>query len=217
MKRIDFLFACFLWLGLTFANSAFAVTTFSVGTGAVTSIDRNATFDNIVTDNSLLGYMEDGIIISVDDFAFVDTYFAVGPAFDGGLHYGTSGNSDYVSIKTTDEVDIYSIVMGLGDGWGANNPLNITWETWKNGVKIGGMSNNNLVGGQYYGFRDNNGFDELRIAAFNQADGILGTFQAIAIDDVRLQLTPSVPVPGAIWLLGSGVICMVGFRRKYCC
>ena len=38
--------------------------------------------------------------------------------------------------------------------------------------------------------------------------------QRLAFDQVALDAT-AVPVPGAIWLLGSGLVCLVGFRKKF--
>lgn len=35
----------------------------------------------------------------------------------------------------------------------------------------------------------------------------------VNFDDVRLDATV-VPIPGAMWLLGAGVVCLLGFRRK---
>ncbi len=39
--------------------------------------------------------------------------------------------------------------------------------------------------------------------------------QRLAIDNILVNENNSVPTPGAVWLLGSGLIGLVGFRRKF--
>ena len=38
---------------------------------------------------------------------------------------------------------------------------------------------------------------------------------ALLVDNIRLNTSSSVPIPGAVWLLGSGIIGLVGLRQKY--
>jgi hypothetical protein len=52
------------------------------------------------------------------------------------------------------------------------------------------------------------------IASLNVgSDTYAGGAYSIYVDDVKL--TSTVPVPGAAWLLGSGLISLIGFRNKY--
>ena len=40
------------------------------------------------------------------------------------------------------------------------------------------------------------------------------TYSGWNVDNIVLEANP-VPIPGAVWLLGSGLIAMVGIRRKF--
>ncbi len=74
------------------------------------------------------------------------------------------------------------------------------------------------VAGFVLGFSDGAGFDTLRIAAFdslgNAAAALLNdlatNFQAVAIDNVRVQ----VPEPTSLLLLGAGLLGLRWARRR---
>lgn len=84
-----------------------------------------------------------------------------------------------------------------------------------NGIQVDSATNDSPVRYQ----------DHYFIIGANQNDGIVDLFHYGMIDDVRLYdhaLTASeieaylasVPIPGAVWLLGTGLIGLAGFRKK---
>jgi hypothetical protein len=65
------------------------------------------------------------------------------------------------------------------------------------------------------GWSDVDGFDELRVAASSTLETLpgFGNDQAIAIDDLRVQLS-AVPLPATVWLFASGLLGLVGMARR---
>ncbi len=37
----------------------------------------------------------------------------------------------------------------------------------------------------------------------------------VDLDAIGVMNANAVPIPGAIWLIGSGLLCMLGLRKKY--
>jgi len=119
----------------------------------------------------------------------------------GDHHHRGRGNNDYVTIRATDSAEITGLEFLYGNGY-SFDPIPTVWETWRDGslVSSGGFS---VVRGTVVGWSDPAGFDELRVAS---GLGIvqLGDFQAIALDNVRVQIASpdaSVPEGGATLVL----------------
>lgn len=54
------------------------------------------------------------------------------------------------------------------------------------------------------------------VTAFGiKAELTTGSFDITGIDNVVIAEAPSVPIPGAVWLLGSGLVGIAGLRKKF--
>lgn len=115
-------------------TNMWGVVTQTIGTGSsVTSADRTATFDTLtVNGTDLSAYQEDSLDIFVADTLYVDYDF-----FNGGattaLHYGSSGNNSYVTIRASDAASLYAVEFLLGTG---NSEVGTTviWETYSGAI-----------------------------------------------------------------------------------
>ena len=197
---------------LILSTNATAATIFSISQ-TVTSVDRSATFDALISDGiSLNNYAEDSLFVTVNDTTYQDfTPFLPGDSRTEGFHYGAAGNYEYVSISGTDNQTFTAIDFLLGDGV-ISDDTNIRWETYLGGVLISTGTEIGVEKGQIVGWSDTQGFDELRVAADGSKPSPgFGNFQAIAIDDLRAQV---VPIPSAVWLFGSGLLGLIGVARR---
>jgi hypothetical protein len=212
-KGLLAIFATALAVLLT-ATPSIAVPIFTTGAGsAVTLAGRSATFDAITFNGlDLSSYSEDLLSISVPDPSFVGF-----DPFNGGpftaFHYGTAGNSNFVTIRGTDNAVFSAMEFLLGTGFQEDTVARIRWATFLNNVQTG-TGQSVLVEGTIVGWSDPSGFDELRVIADNGTVGTLnfGDFQAIALDDVQAQLVPE-PSTAAL-LLASGLAALAVMRRR---
>lgn len=185
----------------------------------VTTVNRSATFDSLTSnDLDLSSYSEDSMFVTVGDVSFQGfTAFTPGDNRTTGFHYGRAGNNSFVTIKGTDGVVFKAIDFLLGDGYVSASVTNVRWETYLNGVLTGSGTESSVARGTVVGWTDANGMDELRVAAdaFNSQPGF-GGFQAIAIDDLRVQFgsPAAVPEPGSLALWGLGTLGAMFARRK---
>ena len=197
----------------------------SVGSGsAVTSVDRSATFDSITTNGiDLASYAEGLLSITVPDISFVGSSF--NPFLDftsTRLHYGDGGNTDFVTLRGTDSAVFSGLEMKVGLGLGGPD-TRVSWETYLTG-SLTGFGTFTVAKGTIAGWADDmTGFDELRVIG---DDGSLinpsldfGDFQAIALDDVDVQLRSAGVIPepttSVVWLLlGCIGITFSTWRRR---
>jgi hypothetical protein len=177
-----------------------AATTFSVGAGSsVTSVDRSANFNSIVTGTDLSNYSEGGLSITTPNFAFegFDPFNHTG---DGSaFSYPNGGVNAWVTIKTTDARPIYAAEFLYGNGYVSDVPV-IYWETIKSSVVV---SSGSIVlsRGAILGFSDPNGFDQLLVSA--SEFGSPTSVNAIALDNLKVQLAP---VPEASTFLAGALL-----------
>jgi hypothetical protein len=141
----------------------------------------------------------------------------------GGYYFpydGAFGNTDWISIQTTESKAIYGLEFLYGNGWSngnVNGPLPwgndnavLEWQTYNGNTLVSSGSVTTGVG-TVVGFSDPDGFDQLRVRA--TANSIPPDLQELALDNVSVQLT--VPEPSSLLLLGSGVFCLCGFRYRH--
>lgn len=171
----------------------------------VASPTNSAVFTGI--SGSLLNYTEDNIIVSVAD---TQCCFS-------NVHYGNGGNNSYVSISLVGGGAISALDFLLGDGWaggpfGTSQTTNLVWET-VSGTTSTGFGDIVLQRGSTVGWTDSSGFTELRVAANTTNIDFFGQFQAIAIDDLRIGTSATVPEPAPVALLALGLV-VIGFARR---
>ena len=228
MKRATLMLAA---LALLFGGEGWAkasiIQTIGAGT-AVTTVDREATFDTVQTGTNLNGYTEDHLLISVNDIAFTNFDPTGGSGlggFSGGFHYPAAGAAGGTLITTTDNAEISGIEFNVGSGYGSPTTY-FAYEAFKNGVSDGSGAFA-VESGSVLGFSDPSGFNELYIGAYDslaqaQSANVLTDFQAVAIDNVKVQLQPQVsasPEPASLTLAAFGGVSLLGYaglrrRRK---
>lgn len=221
----------------TLAGVSAGLTTQTLGDGsAVTSIDRVATFDTLTyihNGTALSDYSEDSLFVrtSGDSFSgfgpgqppyFNPFHTALDPATQA-FYYPDGGSQESVTIETTDSQPMFALEFLYGNGWTTgdiygvpwgNDNAWVTWQTFKgaNLVSSGQVGPDPLLPvGTVIGFVDPDGFDRLvmRCQIANQNDP---TVQALALDDLHVQVTP-VPEPASLMLLGLGSVLLLR-RRK---
>lgn len=192
-----------------------AIPVYSTGAGnSVTTVNYSAKFDPIVTGMSLLNYTEDNLIVSIDDYAHLE--FSPGPGFDNKFHYGSGGNYSYVTIKTADSKEIIGLEFILGNGYGTSGYMG--WEIYDNNILVNSGNSGLIARGTVVGWKDIDGFDELRVGCAYSQGYTFGQHQAIAIDNVNVQTEGdnAVPEPASIIFLGIGLAGLAGknIRKK---
>ena len=140
-------------------------------------------------------------------FSTVDTYAAGSFQLFGGNT--TPGGSNFFGATFTTNIAFDSPIDSFGayfSGWQrADQILTYTDGSTVNlNMPAGNISQGGLV---FFGFTDIGA--SISSITYSTA---LGDY--VGIDDVRFGNANAVPVPAAIWLLGSGLVSLVGLRRK---
>lgn len=124
----------------------------------------------------------------------------------GILAITTGYGGDFVYNISYDDVEDNEFHMHIEEGsWSlasTSNP-NARWGTWGDSewdFNMGGITSELLADGQYEGIN---------------AIMWFGTPPSYADDQLNIPFASApVPIPGAVWLLGSGLLGLVGMRRR---
>ena len=192
-----------------------AATVQTLGAGSAVSVaERVATFDALTaTNTSELGnYHEGGLSISTGS----QNWGADPPSMIAAMHpfggvgepdlafFGmANGTTEWVVIENLDQSTMHAVEFMYGNTWSYmgsswGNPAGyVVWQTLNNGsvVSSGQIGPNPLLSlASIIGFYDPVGFDQLQVKCL-VAGGSPPDTQAIALDNVRVQLTNLPPAP----------------------
>lgn len=213
-RPLGTLTGCLLFSIVAASGTASAISITTGAGSAVSVIDRSATFDTITTDGiDISAYSEGMLDIStpggLSDVGF--TAFTSGAGTVLGFYYA-GGNNDFTTITTSDSVEMFGLEFLIGHGFTGTLDTSVVWETYNNG-NLQDSGQFNTTRGTVVGWSGTTGFDELRVGASTLGYANFGDAQAIAIDNLSVQLS-AVPLPATIWLFGSGLLGLLGITRR---
>lgn len=205
--------------GLQTANGL-AATQFTPGAGSVTTVDRLASFDGLVDyDSADLGtYTEAGLYIQTPS-SYPSFNMCGNPCWyaNAGYDRGPTIEENLVRIGTTDGVAIHAAEFVI-DGGLQFAEQRVIWEAYLDGRLVGKGSQQWAGAGSIVGWSDLGGFTELRVGLYdplNRPAIGAGLVNLIAIDNLKVQLTSSVPEPsGAALMLLGGLLCLWRVRGQ---
>jgi hypothetical protein len=196
-----------------------AATIQSLGAGsAVSVVDLMTTFDSLNSTNTMeLGnYTEAGLSVTTGSQAWgadpplmvasLDPFHGAG-APDRAFFAFANGTLEWVIIQTTHQTRMHAVEFLYGNTWTTgdiygqypwgNNGAYVEWQTLDNGtlVSSGQIGPNPMLPvGTVIGFYDPAGFDQLQVKC-KIANSSPPDYQAIALDDLMVQLTNRPPAP----------------------
>jgi hypothetical protein len=203
---------------LMFIAEVNAATVQTVGAGsAVSVVDRTATFDSLSSAYTmeLNSYTEGGLSITTGSQAWgADPPYMIAAMHPfGGVgepnlaFFGmANGTVEWVTIQTTNQALMHAVEFMYGNTWSYQgtswgNPGGfVEWQTWNNGLVVssGAIGTNGYLAlATILGFYDPAGFDQLLVEC-RHPQSADPTLQAIALDNLTVQLTNRPPAP-VIW------------------
>lgn len=206
--------------GLLVGGAAQAAVLQTLGSGsAVQRAQASADFE---ANTALLNpWSEGGLRISHNGFAndnggcgyagalCVDPGQPYSQAFAGN-YFATAGLNAYVSIASEGD-PLRGIEFAADSGYLS---IHLLWQTWRDGAMTG--SGQVALGasglGGVVGLRDEAGFDEVRVFAFDSASDTSG-YSMAAIDRVRA-FSNAVPAPASLALAGLALAGLALGRRR---
>jgi hypothetical protein len=214
-------------LCLAAAVSARAGTVQTVGAGsAVATVDLSDDF-NSFANTDLSVYSADGLSVTTPGFEYDTNLDPFGGAGDrSGFYYPGGGAAGWTTIETDDQSLMSGVEFLYGNGWqnGSYDGLNtvfgsdtavLYWQTL-DGNTVESCGSVVLDVGTVVGFSDPAGFEELQVSAAAGPESPPGE-NALALDDLNVQLAPPVPdLAGGWWFyLGmvAGLLCWC--RRRF--
>lgn len=181
----------------------------SSGTMIVDSTN-SANFNGLTTGQSLLGYEEDGLRVSVNR-----AYFSWdAPGLDGSeMFYPSTGALELVDISLSSAADFQDLDMQIASGWTPNEIGSVyAWVQLYDDGSLVQEFDLDFAAGSYVGFVGG-GFDQILIGSYATSELRDGhnpsERNAIAIDNIRAGTF--VPTPGTGVLLSMGLL--FGARR----
>jgi hypothetical protein len=195
------------------AAEAATIQTFGSGS-AVSVVDRMATFDSLNSAYTLElnNYTEGGLRVTTGSQA----WGADPPSMVAALHpfggvgepnlafFGmANGTTEWVTIETANSAPMYAVEFMYGNTWSYQgtswgNPGGfVEWQTLNGGAVVSSGvigTNGDLALATILGFYDPAGFDQLQVKC-RHPQSVDPNLQAIALDNLAVQLTARPPAP----------------------
>lgn len=221
MKIATLLAASALSFTLGQAQAAVVVT---LGGPALPTADRQATFDGLTDFNSadLSTYVEDGIAVqtptSYPNFAWCGALNACWYA-NGGYSIFNTRESNLARIRLGNGADMTGVEFTANPIWLLGLGFlesTLVWETYNDGALVAQGSLLFTELDSLLTWRDDAGFDELRVGSFDlQGRPLFGgdTSNLITIDNLRVAAA-HVPEPASVGLLAIGLAALAGSARR---
>ena len=190
MKKLLVLALCLVTMGLVTANANASVTLITNLSQFIASIP-----------NELVENFDDAILnpeLSIQEFGGA-----------GSIHDGVYQNivddaqQRYQIFTFTGPISGFGVFIDLAGPGGPGSGIEVSLPEL--GVVVGEIPN--TYAGQFWGFMSTSAFTQVM---FSEGSGVAQE----TYYNVDLHYSQAVPVPAAVWLLGSGLVGLVGLRRK---
>jgi len=199
---------------LTTSCAGAGVTASTSASSLIVDATNAALFNDLTDGQSLLGYEEDGVRVSVNR-----TYYNWDvPGLDSsGMFYPNTGSLELVDISRSSGADFQDLDMQIASGWSPESIGTVfVWVQLYNDGSLVQEFDIDMLAGSYLGFAGG-GFDQVLIGSYVNAErrDLHNPFErnAIAIDNLRLGTL--VPAPASTAMLGLGLL--MGTRRRRSC
>ena len=192
-------------------SASAGIFTFGGENSMIGDVTNAANFNSLIPGQSLMGYEEDGLRVSVNR-----TYFSWdAPGLDGSeMFYASTGSLELVDISLSSGADFNDLDMQISSGWTPNQvgPVYLWLQLYDNGNLVAEFDLDTDAG-NYVGIAGG-GFDQLLIGSYASAEvrdsHTPNARNAIAIDNISAGTF--VPAPGTAGILLLGGI--AGTRRR---
>jgi hypothetical protein len=202
--------SCLMTIATIAGVAAADISTYTSDSTLIGGVTNSANFNGLVNEQSLDGYQEDGIEVSVSR----DYYSWDAPGLDGSeMFYANTGALELIDISLVSGEEFTDVDMQIGSGWSPQNIGTIyLWVQFYSDGSLVSEMDIDATTGEFVGFVGG-GFDLMRIGSYASAE-IRDSHNefarnAIAIDN--LSVGTLVPAPGS---LAVGMIGLVGMRRR---
>ncbi len=186
------------------------IATYTSDSTMIGDVTNSADFNGLVDEQSLDGYQEGGLEVSVSR----DYYSWNAPGLDGSeMFYASTGALELVDISLVSGEDFSDIDMQISSGW---SPIAVgtmyLWVQLYDGESLVSEFDIDATTGEYVGFTGG-GFDLIRIGSYASSEirdsHDENARNAIAIDNISVGTF--VPAPGSLAL---GFVGLVAMRRR---
>lgn len=182
--------------------------------------DISLSFSGILDGTDLGTYEEAGVYVTTPGIGNTGFKAFGNDPRTTGFHLADQGNESYTSIRGINDEVFMAADFLFGNGWRALL-THLRYSTYRDGVLVGEGSS--ILVSTTLRVIDPNGFDELRLSSHYKRPPATGGYQAIALDDLHLQLRDApmaapaalITEPGQIALVGAGLLALAAARRRF--